>query len=359
MTETKRSQVAFDKNHFLGNMMELRYPELIEKYIQRLIDFRNGRDNRLDFDKRSLEMVIEDNDLYISDFLSYVYSNPAGPEAQDLIAFWNFILPILRNYTDDLGTMNIVNKIGIFNDKVQLKVLNYLINHGRVQNNDFLAKIYTLIANNPQATVRDKTAAAKYLKNIDIIRDTVELLKQNLHQELNKDMPDADELRRISAQAYTLMDIYRINVSTDGVGSMSTESKEWEYYTIVRDEFNIEKIMVGGAKYVPQITQSLEERVAIAEKQLKEKDKEIKKLEQDVGYLDTSIYEEKSKLGSEKSKNAQLVKTMDEMQSQLESKDNFIKSLKMKVGAMKTGLFNSSAVKDLQEWIKKETQDER
>ena len=282
------------------------------------------------------------------DTMYQLYTNPDSSMAQEFHKYWKFISPLFNNQQYEWEIMNIINKIDIFDDETQLIILRFIkdtIQNGYYKETPVSVAKWTKIANNPKATAFDKADAAVKLRNENIIRDAIEALKQELHNELNQRFPDVGKINKICGHATDVMRAYYSIKNTHG--SLNGQSEEGKYYAEVLEMFKVEKALSDGAQYIPKLTQSLEERVAHAEAEASSSQDTIKNKESEIERL-------KRDLAAEQQKSGRLTQELNNVQNRLNSFESFVKTLRIKIGALKVGLFGKGNVspEQLQEWVK-------
>lgn len=300
------------------------------------------------------------NDGILAKYEYQLKTNPNGEFADEFSKYWNFakyiFMPYNAGYTSSYQL--ILNKIGIFSEDVQLAILKNMLNKLRNQDQPALwENINTKIANNKKASTEDKVDAAHNLlhKNHDVVRDVIELLKQDLDKELKSDFPNSETINNICTKAENIMlALQNSFINNDPYVHKIQNALSKDYIKTVRKEFDINKVLAGNTEYVPQINKSLEERAVNAEKQAHEATKQAQKYEETnirLNRLQMEYNDIVRQLESEKSKNEHLTGELNLLNKQVEKQNSFIKSVRMKIGQLKTGLLAGNGVKDLQQFI--------
>jgi len=362
-------QLQFDKNQFTQDILGAKSYYMSTRYriFDGLLDTRTdtkkreeyaGAKNDEDLAKYISNVAQNDADINLEKYRYECYKNPDGEFAQKLRQYWNFAKYIFDDYNEGYTNnyLVIINGIGTFDEKTQLAVFRELfekIKFGpdKAKMDQIITQIGTKIINNKFANMEDRVRATEYLlkTNHDVVRDTIEYLKTELDKELHADLPNSEKVQSICNNAKYILTGVR------NLWQRSTEAKnivnpiDAEYITTVEKEFDLNKILTSGTEYVAKTKETLEERMNMAEKQLKVKDEEINKKEQNIQYLNASINDAKSKLQNEKDKNAKLVEMMNEMQQQMDQQYEFVKALKMKMASLKMGMFGNG--KEFQAWL--------
>ena len=189
----------------------------------------------------------------------------------------------------------------------------------------------------PDATLWDMSNAADITNDINIVRDTVEMAKRELNEELKKDFPDKEKVEKIC------------DCARGAVWDLSVDHHK--YKESILSEFDTNKILAFGPTYVPKLQKSLEERAVEAEyaqfktnAELDKKNKEIESVKKDKAFVEEDLEKEKQK-------NAMLVKQLNEMQNKLKEQESIIKSIKMKIASQKAGLIGGGPLKEIQEYV--------
>jgi len=362
-------QLQFDKNQFTQDFLGAKNYYMSTRYeiFDGLLDTRtginkkeyNGPRNDEELAKYVNHVAQNNADINLAKYQYECYKKPDGEFAQKLRQYWNFAKYIFADYSDSYvnNYQLIINKIGTFDEKTQLKILQTLLNKFTYNSNwptklnPVIIQTEIKIIDNKFASIDDKVRATEHLltTNHDVVRDVIEDLKKELDKELHADLPNPEKIKKICNMAGSITNSVRNLLYKHDELKNIVNPVNMEYIKAVENEFDMDKILAGGTEYVAKTKETLEERVNAAEKQLKHQDEEIRNLEQDIQHLDTSMYEEKSRLQAEKEKNAKLVKTMDEMQRQLDRQDSFMKNLKMKMASLKMGMFGNG--KEFQAWL--------
>ena len=350
----QNQEILFDKNRFtmafLGlGMSRKSFIDNIEA-LKQYISTGKADNHHLIKDEKTVkekskakyENQKDEDYAYIANLLYEFYKNQQKPQITEFFKYWDFIKPIfgIDIYKPSIQQLSLVlKKIDIFDEKTQLKLLRFIINKGRT-NLDIstIKSIFIKIASNKNATATDRTCAAEVTKDKNICRDTIEFLKTELSNEMNKDFPDSHEISVICDYASAICRVLENNVFNNRPnGFYSNTDPEYQYLQMIRDEFDIDKILSAGYEYIPQIRQSLEERLITAEHH-------AKKAEDALNITNQT-------LRNEQQKNTLLVQQMDTMQQQINTQSSWIKTAKIRAATLKTGLFNGSDLKKYKDFM--------
>ena len=379
MTQDKDTELHFNRNDFVINMLDSKRTNWFARDFAKLSDFRNrdnykGPKNQEDLDEIVKEYTKDGKlgDVSIVKLLYKCYTDPNNPTVQEFQKFWNFIEPIFFEASyimNNFGNLNpqyllILNKLDTFDEKAQFEILKRMIGCGiadqKGKNENIGEIIYNKIANNKQATTDYKVMATNALlhKNHDIVRDTIELLKRELDAELKSDSPNHNHIEHISNDANWIMSNLQNSFASNAPYTNNIKnSLSKDYIKTIRDEFDLGKVLAVGTEYIQQIKESLEERAINAERQAHESDKRAQKYEETnikLNRLQMEYNDIVRQLESEKSKNERLTGELNLLNQQIEKQNSFIKSVQMKIATLKTGLLAGNSVKDLQNFVHKE-----
>lgn len=362
---TQKQEILFDKNRFTMAFLDLgmsreRFANSVDALKQYLSN-GNVDDLHLIKDEKTVKnnskaiyQGQKDEDYaYISNLLYEFYKNPQNPQITEFYQYWNFMKPIYgvdNNKASVQQILMVLNKIDIFDEKAQIKLLRFILNTKRSDLDPQTIKgIFSKIAANKNATALDRTCAAEVTKDTNICRDTIEFLKTELSNEIKKDFPDSDNINTICNYANSVCKVLENNVfqkHTDGFYSLN--DPEYQYLQMVRNEFDINKILAYGAEYIPQIQQSLEERLIAAEQRAKKAEEELNGTR---NALQIERENAQKQIKNEQQKNTLLTQQMDAMQQQMNNQSSWIKTAKMRAATLKTGLFNGADLKKYQDFM--------
>lgn len=360
---TQNQEVLFDKNRFTMAFLDLgmsreRFANAVDALKQYI---SNGKIDDLNLIKdektvknnsKAIYQGQKDEDFaYISNLLYEFYKNPQNPQIANFYQYWDFIRPIFVSKHDQTPVQQILmilNKINIFDGDVQIKLLRFIKNKYQLDTAT-IKNIHIKIAANENATAFDRAEAAEKTKDPNICRDAIESLKNELSNEMGKDFPDSGTLHAICNYANSVCmvleeDIFKKHQN----GFYANNDPEYQYIQMVRAEFNINKILSAGAEYVPQIQQSLEERLIAAEQRAKKAEEELNVTR---NALQIERENAQKQIQNEQQKNTLLTQQMDAMQQQINVQSSWIKTAKMRAATLKTGLFNGSDLKKYQDFM--------
>lgn len=379
----KTNELKFDKNEFvLGLLKSGRTPFYAKEFAKLFYgeglvsrEYREymGPESFEEIDSASNKNEFEKN---IAKYLLECHNNPNSEFANETRKIWDFIKPV--TYKDEYfekrfeptNFMIILNKMGIFNEETQSAILQQM--QYKVPRNKYPEiknMIATKMLQNSTTTNKDKYFAASELAttNHDVVRDFVEDAKQDLNTELNADMPNYDHIKDIVSNVKSIINIAHNSVLDSGYNNKEIKNPiNAEYVKIVLDEFDLDKILSGGAEYVAKYQSTLESRVASAEERAKNAESRANTAEKQAArdnenYVaaNRQLNEHAFDIRNLEDKNAKLTRELDILQNQFDKQSNFIKTIKMKIGALKTGILGNSGVKDLQDYIKNNQNESR
>jgi len=362
---TQKKEFVFDKNEFLKDMVNnSTMGDYIDKVVTAMYNphYRDHNGHVSGYNgpetDEELESSIQNSPYraYITKSLYEMYKNPDGQTAQDTKACWQFVGPIFTTNPTEQDFLIVLKKIDVFNQEVQAQILRHIFKklysyHQSISQEKSRAirkEAAVKLATMPNATLEDMCNAAAMTSDMNIIRDTIEMAKRELDKEMKKDFPDKEKISKICSYA-------RLAVVQIGTGNK-------QYVEMVTSEFDSNKVLESGAKYVPQLQKSLEERAVDAEyeqfkinTELEKQKKETDKANQETARAQQETTFVQQELENEKQKNAKLTKQLNEMQKALQERDALIKSIKMKIASQKVGLIGGGPLKEIQEYVKEAT----
>ena len=352
----------FDKNKFTSEMLDTGAQDMVSNFIDALSDPHN-RDIRSGevvgyngaVDDASLAKKIQTNPdrKYIYEAFYEFYKNPEGPVANQIKAYWGFIKPVFHTrQASKQEILAVLYKIDEFDEDAKVKLLRrvanilenayqYGLSFGNMEASQMRKDVLVKLASCQNATLQDKSRAVDGTGKIDIIRDAIEMAKTEIDAELKKDFPDARRIVTICGIALS--------------AGNHAESYDHEYAKQIREEFDSDKVLAFGPKYVQHVQKSLEEEIIELKRANTDNELKIKKQQAE---LDKSNGERdwvKEKLTQTEQKNNMLSSELNELQRKIKEQEYIIKNIKLKVASQKVGLIGGGAIKEIQDYVKDQT----
>ena len=299
--------------------------------------------------------------------------DPKSPESVEFSEFFKFIYPLFdisRTNTD--GISMILRKIDVFDKKTQLAILKKINSKDAFSSGQVHKNILAAIAGNEFATTRDKVDVAKEIgaTNINIVRDAVEALKNDLQTEIGKKFPDTEAIHEICDMGnavYKQVRTKMINARTDATGELE------RYLEEIKEYFVFGKIIEFGFNYVANVKESIEERAVKAERDLRDAKDTIasnnRKIEQIQEQLElekqradnaTKDFNRVTKERDEyfdkntymESKIKMLSSQLDDLQKQVDRYEDKTRQIREAALKIKGGLFGGKKIEELRQMVK-------
>lgn len=291
----------------------------------------------------------------ITEALFELYKHPKSVESTKIVEYWEFINPIIYSNSSPQYDMKrkilvVLKTLHNFEPDVQLKLLRYIDNGlktGQYNNIDTEATsklrgdVKRLIASNSEATLDDKSSAAMYTKDINMVRDAVAKAEEELKKELNKEFPNSGRLSEICDLAKNAAEF-----TYDIPG----------YYKSVKEEFDLDKILEVGSEYVSQHQESEKEHVAKLEAQLADLQKDVEEKQRYINQQNVEIEHLHAKLHQAEEKTEKFANQSKELEEELRAKNALLKTIKMKAAALETTgiLSRGKQIEEFNKFIKEE-----